>query len=373
VVLKNKLLFVSILIIGIALTKNPDHFLEFNGIDSHVIVQDDSLLDLTGSFTIEMWIKIDKKSEYSHILNKHQPGINDDGSWVLKHYELETQQIISIDWPYNPNSQILASLDSIYAYKWHHIALIYESTNNLLEFWLDGVSTFKDDVELGIQSTEWPLYLGSEVSYNYFKGSISEIRISSIVRYKNEFNPPEYHHNDVFTIAYWPCNKITNGDLIDISNNSLHGNLNNVTIIGKLTSLWNYLTYFIAIACILFIIIYFLKNRGRSDRNEVQITIASYKDEFHINNKLIGIDDFRLHNSFELLQILLTDPESRVSHKYFHEKFWTGILEESFRNSLHVVINDIRKTVPELSYLIYSRNKYVVIKKNKVNIKIIKK
>jgi len=68
----------------------PDHGLYFNGENAYVEIPDHESIDLTESFTIEFWVKPDSLLRYGQIMNKHQPGLNNDGSWVLKYMGSET-------------------------------------------------------------------------------------------------------------------------------------------------------------------------------------------------------------------------------------------------------------------------------------------
>ena len=188
----------------------PDHGLYFNGENAYVEIPDHESIDLTESFTIEFWVKPDSLLRYGQIMNKHQPGLNNDGSWVLKYMGSETglTKTISFEWPYKPNSTKGAIfIKDNSSLNWIHFAVCYNKQESNLFMWVNGEKTLDQKILIQIKNTNWPLYIGSEIAYNHFQGLLSEIRISSIVRYKDEFRPSASYFVDDFTLAYWPCNQ----------------------------------------------------------------------------------------------------------------------------------------------------------------------
>ncbi|MFQ5752687.1 MAG: LamG domain-containing protein [bacterium] len=211
--------------------EKPIHGLVFNGKNSYVLIPENNSLDLNESFTIEFWIYVKVDTQYAHLFTKHQPGINDDGSWVLKNYNkgVKNNTVIDFSWPYKPNTVTFVYEGSIKPLNWFHFAVCYDNDNGDVSFWLNGTMKAKHNRKLNILNTDWPLFIGSEWSYNHFEGYLSEIRLSNIVRYKEAFRPPISHVVDDFTLAYWPCNEGQSDILHDLSPNQNHGKVINAT------------------------------------------------------------------------------------------------------------------------------------------------
>lgn len=343
----------------------PPHYIEFNGVDSYVVIPDDSLIDLTGSFTIEMWISSDINNQYSHLINKHQPGINDDGSWVLKQKRLKEMWAMGFSWPYGSNSEAFSIYGVPEFQQWHHIALTYNDMDYKLEFWVDGESKFKKTIELGILNTDWDVYIGSEVTYNFFKGTLSEIRFSNISRYNYEFTPPPEYHADKFTIAYYPCNIIRNDSLIDISRNRLHGSIHNVKFVSDLKHGSQTGLYIIGLIFSFVVLTTIYLNINTKSKKH-HVVLGKDSKYFEINGKKYFPKDLRLKNSFDLLLMLFNTPSLILDHEDIHKKLWECTTDGSFRNSLYVVMNDIRKNIPEMAENIHSQKNQVIISNNDI-------
>ncbi|MBT3838750.1 MAG: hypothetical protein HOF50_02305 [Candidatus Marinimicrobia bacterium] len=219
------LIFISLLF-GV---DSPDHGLRFNG-GGYVRVEDSESLTLDGDFTIEFWTKVDSGYGYGHILNKHQPGNNDDGSWVIKYSEESIDTLFLVfSWAYLPNRIFCNVTDYIVGQEWFHFAVTFVNESEDLSLWLNGNRVTRKSVSPNLMDTPWPLIIGSESGYNYFKGNLAEIRISNIPRYTHTFRPQNNFLLDKNTIAYWPADQTLGKKLIDMSGLNNNGILVNVT------------------------------------------------------------------------------------------------------------------------------------------------
>ena len=67
------------------------------------------------------------------------------------------------------------------------------------------------------------LVIGNAGAANSFSGSIDEIRLSSVARYKVDFKPSRRLRSDDATIALYHCDEKNRGFLLDSSGNGHHG------------------------------------------------------------------------------------------------------------------------------------------------------
>ena len=217
-------LFIQLIFISFVFgVEPPDHGLRFNG-DGYVRIEDSESLTLDRDFTIEFWAKYDTTLQYAHLLNKHQPGKNDDGSWVVKIQNDDTpDQTIAFGWPYSPNEISFIISDIYQSRKWNHYALCYNDSLGEITLWINGDLHGKVSRNIVINDTDWPLYIGSEVLYNYYEGKLAEVRLSSIVRYSSTFRPPNQFAPDIYTLAYWPLNQGRGEIIKDKSDYGNHG------------------------------------------------------------------------------------------------------------------------------------------------------
>ena len=340
-----------------------DHGLSFNG-DGYVLVQDHESLTLDGDFTIEFWLKPDSTSKYGQILNKHQPGINNDGSWVMKYLNYTARSTISFEWPYKPFSSSGANFD---LQDWFHVAVCYDNAVNELNYWINGDKYFSQTIDIEIKDTNWPLYIGSEISYNYFKGLISEIRLSDIVRYTSSFRSQASFHSDQNTLAYWPCNEGQGDILHDFGPYENHGKLNNVYWLNPTAANNNTLYLFLFL---LFISIgtFVVINKRKNDKRSSQTSISS-KNAFNTDQKYaveirvfdhfqLRIDEKEIHHSdwgskkarLLFIYILLKNHRG-VTPETIAAEFWPDVDHKSAVNSRNVALSKIRVVLGEYAYL----------------------
>ncbi len=197
---------------------------------------------VSGSFTIECWVKANNPGGYRYIVGKrcNYPGTDNcqytlctNGSSVLKFFVSRQD-----------NAYVQELLDPTFVWDntWHHIAGVRDAENNELRLYVDGelkdTRAFSDDL---YPSSDFPLMIGdhtqSTTSIHQFNGLIDEVRISNVVReFEDEgvIEEPGYfvHITDLHITAEndhdWPAkvSKIANlnpkpafvvatGDLVD--------------------------------------------------------------------------------------------------------------------------------------------------------------
>ncbi|MBC8323355.1 MAG: hypothetical protein H8E70_07290 [Candidatus Marinimicrobia bacterium] len=344
-----------------------DHGLSFNG-DGYVVVQDHESLSLDGDFTIEFWLKPDSLKRYTHILNKHQPGINNDGSWVLKSIIDPSRNLsFAFSWPYIPYEIHTNVEKTFHKNDWFHFAFCYLKSKKYYSFWFNGNLINEGFAEININDTEWPLYIGSEISYNYFKGLIAEIRLSDIVRYTSSFRSQASFHSDQNTLAYWPCNEGQGDILHDLGPYENHGKLNNVYWLNPTAANNNTLYLFLFL---LFISIgtFVVINKRKNDKRTSQTSISS-KNAFNTDQKYaveirvfdhfqLRIDGKEIHHSDwgskkarSLFIYILLNNHRGVTPEKIAVDFWPDVDHKSAVNSRNVALSKIRVVLGEYAYL----------------------
>ncbi len=340
-----------------------------NGIDSYILVPDKDCLDITGDFTLELWLNIPETNLYAHIFSKHQPGINDDGSWVLKLYKSKNGETFVFSWPYVPNIVIFEYKNKTGDLGWFHFAICYDDANDSISFWLNGERVAGERVDVNIKNTKWPLYIGSEGSYNFFKGYIREIRFSNIVRYRNSFRPQPDYIPDDFTIAYWPCNEGRSDVLHDLSKYENHGRLENVSWISvepETNKMISYYWLFVLLAIIIVTILLLLKRNKRvliqsiTTIGEQLLTPQSHSAGISLFGgfRAVNSQGEDITNKFSplsrqlLIFILLNSTGSRFSRGVPSERlmstFWPDNNYEKAKNAMGTALNKLRKLLNDI-------------------------
>lgn len=160
---------------------------------------------VSGSFTIECWVKADNPGGYRYIVGKrcNYPGTDNcqyslctNGSSVLKFFVSRQD-----------NAYVQELLDPTFVWDntWHHIAGVRDAENDELRLYVDGElrdsRTFSDDL---YPSSDFPLMIGdhtrSTTSNHQFNGLIDEVRISNVVR---EFEEQNIIDTEGPIITFW--------------------------------------------------------------------------------------------------------------------------------------------------------------------------
>lgn len=339
----------------------PIEGLKFNGKDSYILVQNSKPLSLLGDFTIEFWARTEPDSQYAHILSKHQPGINDDGSWVLKYdFRSPEERSFNFGWPYMPNQINYDLTDSLSLLGWFHLALCYSEEEQRAAFFLNGELTHTESANIQTRNTEWPLYIGTEGSYNAFDGELAHLRFSNIVRYNSEFRPQSSFHPDDFTIAYWPLDEINRNTVSDLSMNSFDGKAYNFR---QRTLSTEFL--FVLILIISGVVFWNMRRKIKEpDLNTVQPLIQGGQEKRKSHLKLFG--EFQVFDRggedishlfspnlkrlflLALLETINGRSNGGISVQKLNETLWPGIDTAKIKNTRSVTIYNLRKILPKI-------------------------
>lgn len=368
------LLFISTLF---ADANSIGHGLRFNG-DGYVRIEDSESLTLDGDFTIEFWAKIDTTLIYSHILNKHQPGINNDSSWVVKayhHYDNPNEKpSLFFGWPYAGNEEKIEISEQYKSNKWYHYAICYDNREESISFWINGSKIKSVNRSIALSDTDWPLYIGSEVKYNFFKGILSEIRISNIVRYVSGFKSPPAYDVDSYTIAYWPCNEKQGSVLHDLSKNGNHGEIINAEFISKKER--SFIPIIILIALIIAGMLFL--NRKRTNVPISSAAVNDQRDDTTPKNTIQLFGEFRVWDRtgtditskftpiikelFLMILIFSHRNGNGITTEKITTAFWPDSDAEHAKNARSTTTARLRKILAKLDSisLDYSNKKWLI-------------
>ena len=194
--------------------------------------------DLTGNFTIEFWIKAEQ-NYYWHLMGKNTFGNNSQG-WLLK----KPGNDLTIAWTYVPDE---FSFHTFNYNTWEHVAISYNNDSNTFYYFKNGKLISSENRNININPAPYNFVIGHELGTgNWFKGKIDNLRISSVARYTEDFNPLHNFNTDNNTIAMYDFNEGFGSVASDLSGNGRNLSLFNTlyssdTFFGSLLNNINYL------------------------------------------------------------------------------------------------------------------------------------
>lgn len=180
---------VATLTSGLSLSLNP------NGVSSQQNVKvTSSSPNLTGSITVEAWIKPTVGGVTQAIISRYQEQVKNpaQGGYLL--YMTANNQL---KFAVYQNAASLPSIGTaitgntiITTNTWHHVAGVYDFPTRQLRIYLDGHSDAQPKTANASTSTSNPLRIGVENnSQNYYSGLIDEVRVTSTAVYTSDFTP----------------------------------------------------------------------------------------------------------------------------------------------------------------------------------------
>jgi len=172
-----------------------DYALDFDGTDDYVLVSDSDFLDLTGDFTIEMWIYPHDVGrgeadiwEYNQqwLLCKHKAFTNGDGSWGI----FNALERDDFHWDYQ-GEDATDGVTDIQNNEWTHLAYTYDDTQNIFTIYVNGNIDTQATKDYDIQNTNLDLFFGCESKgstiWHTYDGHLDEIVIYDRVLEPSEF------------------------------------------------------------------------------------------------------------------------------------------------------------------------------------------
>ncbi len=217
-------------------TPAPNYALDFDGTNDYVSVPANASLNMyNSSFTIETWVKSSSNhSSAWKILLEY-------GNWQAGGYHLSSynQNEIKVDFYGRSSVGATATFDWTDG-KWHHIAGVFDNTNNKLIVYIDGVK--KQEVEENNAPGDAALNLGIGARGNgsYFvNAEMDEIRIWNVARSQADIQAnmcKKLAGNESGLVAYYQITDGSGTTLSDNSSNSNNGTLTNMDDTDWVTS-----------------------------------------------------------------------------------------------------------------------------------------
>ena len=204
--------------------------------------------------TIEMWFKPDSTlkadthdPDYTYLFSKNLGG-NNEGDMGLswKRGKGELQCFIQDG---NVTQDVYPEI-SIWEPRWYHIAYVWDTEDSMRVF-IDG--KMSQDIEpnsegevcLPVYGGVQQIVIGSgavnllDSRYETFRGTIDEVRLSAIARYKSDFTPATQPFEvDGYTVALWHFDEGSGDIAEDATGNGFTGLLGDTLIAGYADPEW---------------------------------------------------------------------------------------------------------------------------------------
>ena len=147
-----------------------------------------------GSFTAEAWIKPDNMDGTQVIL-----------SWGRYDYSNQANRLELVDTQLRHsfhNNDLSVDVGD-FTDTWHHVAVSYES-GDTRKLYLDGVMIASDNPGSVNVHNSYNFYIGCKYNnYDYYHGSIDEVRISNYAIYDSGFTPQVEFNTTAQTEGLW--------------------------------------------------------------------------------------------------------------------------------------------------------------------------
>lgn len=180
----------------------PDYCLELNGEGDFVSIAHHEALDLGEAFTVECWAVLDDLSTPRPLIRKGDAQV-DTASFYL--YGNSIDDVATAGYRINQLNLVhqVVSADTLGAEVWHHLALVNDGER--LTLYVDGITEGSSPTAgEPIVNDESDLFFGTNLRQDSFlKGKLDEVRISSVARYTDDFEPAERFELDGETLALW--------------------------------------------------------------------------------------------------------------------------------------------------------------------------
>lgn len=216
-----------------------ENYLRFNGLNSHVVVEDHDDFDFPGSFTLEAWVNVSDLS--TNMLNrgliyKHRSHVTGEGSWgwVILGPPNPVGEIEFTCWAADGTHTASSPAGVVQEASeecngWQCLAFCYEASTHTWRHFVDGVEVAEGVEDLNIGQTSRDLWIGWHIDepYHVFAGGMREIRISSVSRYDDFYDHTQSIVADGNTVAYWGCSEESGNLLFDSGSGGHHGSIHN--------------------------------------------------------------------------------------------------------------------------------------------------
>ncbi len=194
--------------------------LQTNGTTTIGEIYNSSSLNITGSITVEAWVKTNTTSGYQRIVSRYGAS---DGGYVLDLASGKPTFYTLV----NPSSlDSVASPTAVSTGVWHHVAGVFDGSQ--LRIYVDGVLAASKSSTAAPGTGTKSVFIGitryEGTNYYPFNGLIDEVRITAAPVYTSNFTPDTHLGVITNTKGLW---KFDSQSLLDFSGNGNHITLYN--------------------------------------------------------------------------------------------------------------------------------------------------
>ncbi len=198
------------------ISSSPGSALNFDGLNDYVNVNDNTALDLTTNYTIEVWIKPSTFKSRAGIVSKYQSsGAN---GYVLRLTNTSPYSGLTFDGASTSNGILTADT-------WYHIAAVND--NGTRHLYLNGVEQTLSGTPITVQANTDVLCIGVDFKVNIesdnrcFPGAIDEVRIWNTVRTQQQIHENlhrTFDNAESGLVGYWQFNDGSgSSSLVDVA------------------------------------------------------------------------------------------------------------------------------------------------------------
>lgn len=239
---KSSLFLILFLCFDKSLISQSGAALNFDGYDDRIEVQG---LNLTGAFTIEVWVNPAEKEDFSTLISNKYGGYEMPGfTFAINNYASANGKLVL-------ETQLSSTISSTSVTWgiWQHVAVTYDGTSQV-KMYINGNAIGTDLDQISLAASFLPTVVGDLSVYNgsgNYSGNMDELRIWNYARCANAIQSQmncELTGNESGLIAYYNFNNgIAGADnsgitlLVDQAGQDNNGTLNYFTSQG-LSSNW---------------------------------------------------------------------------------------------------------------------------------------
>ena len=213
------------------------HSLVFNGVDSYASIPFSSGINLAGTdFTVDLWVKLASYAASQNRISLLDLGAayagTDSRAWEVYIDSITHQFGFHEGGGANPQSDVPGNL-AVPLHAWTHLAATFGVADQAVSLWVGGraAGSGKFSFPILTGNAHYPLVMGrdSVESVYFMNGALSEVRLSSNVRYMAPFSPSPCFSTDASTVALWHFDEAAGNMISDATGKSSAGSLIDVT------------------------------------------------------------------------------------------------------------------------------------------------
>jgi hypothetical protein len=197
-------LLIGFLFFQLSIYSQQATYLNFDGVDDHVIVSNESNFDFTNKMTVEFWMNSNVIPEqWDTFIAKG------DDSWRIALTATGTVAFAGTG-----AFTDFYSTTSVTDGNWHHVAVSYNGTNAII--YIDGILENSISATGNIDNSSYAVSIGENLQQTgrFYNGNLDDIRIWNIARSASEISSSKscaLHGNEANLLAYYKLNQGISG------------------------------------------------------------------------------------------------------------------------------------------------------------------